>query len=263
MEKFAQNKQKGKERRDDILQCARGFFFTKGYDSTSVHDIIDELGIAKGTFYHHFNSKEELLMELIKFMSDELTAQLLSDVNGRNPKNTLDKLKIIHELHFDWVNKNPEMVFFFLKAIYLPENQTLKAKLEKEIFKRDVAFLKDLIAEGQKDGSFSTTMPAEFLAEAIVAMGNVQNEKFAFYMLGFNDIDPDSIYEDSKNSHYLFSSILGIKDPFEFPFPKEELSSAAENLRKFSLQFEKQNQNKNNAKSNPLKSANRKGGKAK
>ncbi|PJZ53866.1 TetR/AcrR family transcriptional regulator [Leptospira adleri] len=262
MEKKNQNKQKGKERREDILQCARKFFFSKGYDSTSVNDIIDELGIAKGTFYHHFNSKEELLMELTTTLSDEITLGLLSEVESRNPKNTLDKLKIIHELHFDWVNKNPEMVFFFLKALYLPENLSLKAKLEKEMLKRDRTFFTELIKEGQKDGSFSNTMPAEFLAESILSIENVQNEKFALYMLGFNDISPDLIYENGQYSHDLFSMILGIKNPSAFPFPKEEIISSAENLRKFSQEFEKQNQIKNNAKEKPLQLSNLNGGKA-
>ncbi|EQA52260.1 TetR/AcrR family transcriptional regulator [Leptospira kmetyi] len=263
MKKQNLNIQKGKERKEDILGCAKNFFFTKGYESTSIHDIIDELGIAKGTFYHHFSSKEELLMELIKTLSDELTRDLLESVAARKPKNTLDKLKLIHELHFDWIQKNPEMIFFFLKAIYLPENLILKSNLEKEVIKRDIAFLTDLIREGQEDGSFSNKMPPVFLAEAIIAMSNVQNEKFALYMLGLSDADPDLIYENEKNSHELFSSILGIKVPIDFPFPKEELMASVENLRKFSREFEKQQSNKNNAKRNPLKSSNSKGGKAK
>ncbi|WP_133124571.1 TetR/AcrR family transcriptional regulator, partial [Leptospira ellisii] len=51
MQKPNQNKQKGKETKEEILGCARKFFFSRGYDATSVQDIIDELGIAKGTFY--------------------------------------------------------------------------------------------------------------------------------------------------------------------------------------------------------------------
>ncbi|EMY79509.1 transcriptional regulator, TetR family [Leptospira weilii serovar Ranarum str. ICFT] len=261
MKKQNLNKQKGRERREDILNCASHFFFTKGYDTTSIHDIIDKLGIAKGTFYHHFNSKEELLMELIKSMSDEMTREMFAAVEVKNPKNTLDKLKIVQELHFDRVKKNPETVFFFLKAIYLPENYALKAKLEREISKRDITFLRELIQDGKNDGSFSTKLPSEFLAESIAAMCNVQNEKFALYILGMNDMDPNLIYENKKNSYHLFSSILEIKDPFEFSFSKEEIRSSVENLRKFSLEFEKQNPTKNGLKRNSLEPSN--GGKAK
>ena len=44
-------------RRNEILDVAQQFFYTKGYEQTSVHDIIDQIGIAKGTFYHYFGSK--------------------------------------------------------------------------------------------------------------------------------------------------------------------------------------------------------------
>ncbi|TGK36441.1 TetR/AcrR family transcriptional regulator [Leptospira gomenensis] len=245
MQKPNQNKQKGKETKEEILVCARTFFFSRGYDSTSVQDIIDELGIAKGTFYHHFNSKEELLMELIKTMSDELTKELLQNVESRTPKNTLDKLKIIQELHFDWMDKNPEMIFFFIKALYLPQNLTLKSKLEKEIFKRDLDFMSDLIVEGQKDGSFNVDMPAPFLAESILAMSYVQNERFAFFMLGIGDVSAESIYENSVHSYEIFSKILGIKKAPKLPFSKEEMISAALKLRTFAQEFEKQNSGSN------------------
>ena len=48
-------------RRNEILDVAQRLFYTKGYRKTSVNDIIDEIDIAKGTFYHHFPSKQALL----------------------------------------------------------------------------------------------------------------------------------------------------------------------------------------------------------
>lgn len=52
-------------RRSEILDVAQRLFYLKGYDQTSVQDIITEIGIAKGTFYHYFNSKLELLDAII------------------------------------------------------------------------------------------------------------------------------------------------------------------------------------------------------
>ncbi|PKA03097.1 hypothetical protein, partial [Leptospira ellisii] len=171
--------------------------------------------------------------------------ELLENVESRKPKNTLDKLKIIQELHFDWIDKNPEMIFFFIKALYLPQNLTLKSKLEKEIFKRDVDFMSDLIVQGQKDGSFDVDMPASFLAESILSMSYVQKERFAFFMLGTGEVTAESIYENNIHSHELFSKILGVKDPPLPPFSKEEMISSAEKLRAFAQEFEKQNSGSN------------------
>ena len=51
-------------RREEILDCAERLFATKGYDGTPVNEIIANLGISKGAFYHHFESKEHLLQAL-------------------------------------------------------------------------------------------------------------------------------------------------------------------------------------------------------
>lgn len=49
------------ERREEILDAAEKLFEAKGFDATSTNDILDAVGIARGTLYHHFKSKEELM----------------------------------------------------------------------------------------------------------------------------------------------------------------------------------------------------------
>ena len=48
-------------RRSELIRCAQEFFYTRGYESTSVNDIVTALGIAKGTFYYYFDSKLAIL----------------------------------------------------------------------------------------------------------------------------------------------------------------------------------------------------------
>ena len=52
---------KGDARREQILRTAEKLFYANGYEQTSVQDILDEIGISKGGFYHHFESKLDLL----------------------------------------------------------------------------------------------------------------------------------------------------------------------------------------------------------
>ena len=68
-------------RRSEILDAAQHLFYSKGYDETSIQDIIDAVGIAKGTFYHHFESKQELLDHLIDRMFGEVLVPLEMLVN--------------------------------------------------------------------------------------------------------------------------------------------------------------------------------------
>ena len=51
---------------DEIITAAAKVFQTKGYHAASVQDIADEVGILKGSLYHHFESKEELLYLIVK-----------------------------------------------------------------------------------------------------------------------------------------------------------------------------------------------------
>ena len=55
---------KGDEKRQAILDVAEKLFYTKGYEATSVQDILDVLSTSKGSFYHHFESKEQVLATL-------------------------------------------------------------------------------------------------------------------------------------------------------------------------------------------------------
>jgi len=56
------------ERRSELIACARELFYSKGYESTSVRDIVDKIGVAKGTFYYYFDSK----LAVLEAMVDEL-----------------------------------------------------------------------------------------------------------------------------------------------------------------------------------------------
>ncbi len=60
------------KRKNEIFDCAAGLFYTEGYDKTSIQQIIDSLGIAKGTFYHYFSSKFDLLNQLTLRETDEM-----------------------------------------------------------------------------------------------------------------------------------------------------------------------------------------------
>ena len=60
------------ERKNEILDVAERLFGTKGFDNTSTSDILNEVGIARGTLYYHFKSKEDILDAMIDRMTGRL-----------------------------------------------------------------------------------------------------------------------------------------------------------------------------------------------
>src|ERR1700733_4203361 len=84
------------ERRAEIVKTARDLFLTKDYDKTTMQDFMNHLGIAKGTIYHYFKSKEELLEAVVEDIVNqhlEKMQALIQETNG----NALQKIQALVE----------------------------------------------------------------------------------------------------------------------------------------------------------------------
>jgi TetR/AcrR family transcriptional regulator, cholesterol catabolism regulator len=91
--KRGQGTGKGSARRTQLLSIAAELFATRGYSQTTVRDIADEAGILSGSLYHHFDSKEAMLEEILRQFMDGLLSRFTAIVEGSaNPRETLDEL---------------------------------------------------------------------------------------------------------------------------------------------------------------------------
>lgn len=81
MEGLHESCKKAEERRNEILDAADELFGQKGFDGTSTNDLLEKVGIARGTLYHHFKSKEDIMDALI----DRYAARLLEG-HGELPR---------------------------------------------------------------------------------------------------------------------------------------------------------------------------------
>ena len=156
-------------RRNEILDAAQHLFYAKGYDETSIQEIIDAVGIAKGTFYHHFESKQELLDHLIDRMFSDVLAPLEVMI-AEGSENAIEKLQ---KLYLDigiWKAENKEFFYDLVEAFHRPENLTLRYTTRSEACKRMSPLLTKIIQQGIDEGLFDTDYP-EDIAEVILGMG--------------------------------------------------------------------------------------------
>jgi len=155
---------KAEERRAEILKIARHLFQTKEYDKTTMQDVMDHLGIAKGTIYHYFKSKEELLEAVIENIVDENIEQMqlaISEMKG----NALEKIRILIRTGNIAENNNE-----VLDHLHQPGNTGMHTRLLAAALIKQAPLYGELIRQGCEEGIFHTSAPlecAEFILSAI------------------------------------------------------------------------------------------------
>ena len=119
---------KGDERKASLLKAARELFFSRGYAATSVNDILDTQHISKGSFYHHFESKLEVLTELCKQHQLEAAERYRSAVTEDMP--ALRKLDLLLYCALPANPEETQMCALLLQLHRTPEgDQVISAML--------------------------------------------------------------------------------------------------------------------------------------
>ncbi|UCH93953.1 MAG: TetR/AcrR family transcriptional regulator [Candidatus Aminicenantes bacterium] len=162
------------ERLTEFLDTARQLFFEKGYEKTSVNDIIQKVGVAKGTFYHYFKSKEDLLDQLVNQFTEKSVSQV-GKMMEQTDMNALEKANHFFVSIRNRKVENKDLMKMLMKFMYKDENLILRHK----IFKRSIALLTppfaEIIKQGIEEGHFHPQYPRE-TAEIIFIMAFSMNE---------------------------------------------------------------------------------------
>ncbi|MBP1046299.1 TetR/AcrR family transcriptional regulator [Enterococcus sp. BWM-S5] len=161
------------ERKTEILDTAKRLFLSKGYDKTTINDILKEIGIAKGTFYHYFKSKEEVMEAVVMRVieQDMITAK---DIAANSELSALDK--IIQYLLAQLPSENEEksdMVDQFPKV----ENALMKQRAMEGTLQHICPILAEIIEEGNRSGEFQTPFPLEAIQFLIAGIQTLLDER--------------------------------------------------------------------------------------
>ena len=168
-------------RRNEILDVAQQFFYTKGYDQTSGQDIIDQVGIAKGTFYHYFGSKVELLDELIERIADQ-SMVVIEPVAMDDTLDAAAKYRQLFNVIAGWKAQSKAFLLDILRPFYADDNAVFRHKMQVAATKRIVPLLTRIIRQGVAEGAFDTDYPDE-IGEIVVLILSSFSEGLAFMIL--------------------------------------------------------------------------------
>src|SRR5436305_9810726 len=134
------------EPRQEILRTAARLFQQQGYDATSMNDVAAALKLSKGGLYHHFQSKDEILFEIMNHAMQITEERVVNPVRGiADPE---ERLRALIRLHIEVVLSPRDREI----TVMLHENHPLPPSLRKRINSRKkdyIHFLENLMAEVQ------------------------------------------------------------------------------------------------------------------
>ncbi|MFF5996431.1 TetR/AcrR family transcriptional regulator [Lysinibacillus sp. KU-BSD001] len=154
------------ERRNEILDAADELFGQKGFDGTSTNDILEKVGIARGTLYHHFKSKEDIMDALIERYSIRLleTAQKIA-ADKSIP--VVDRIiRVVMSMNISGGSSQEIM-----EHIHRPQNALMHQKIQRVVINGLTPILAEIIYEGIEQGLFNTPFPYECM-EMVVTYAN-------------------------------------------------------------------------------------------
>ena len=151
-----------------ILDTAAQLFFQKGYDKTTLQDIIDATGLSKGAIYHHFASKEAILIDVVDRMG-EYNSSVLAQVRDKKGLTGAEKLRELFcaSLTLSFQGKILHMLPFLI------ENPKFMALQMQSILEEAAPhYILPILREGIADGSIRTDHPEE-LSEVLLILSDL------------------------------------------------------------------------------------------
>jgi AcrR family transcriptional regulator len=171
-------------RRKELLDAALRLFESVGYERTSVEQITAEVGVAKGTFYHYFTSKQDLLTQLVTSWADELFERLEREPTVAEG-DAVSRLKAFFQRASEWKLQDRETAIAYGRSLYSDDNLRLRHALWDGWLERTERTLATIVAAGVAEGVFDvadTEATTQVLATLWFGWSDRQSERLLSMM---------------------------------------------------------------------------------
>jgi AcrR family transcriptional regulator len=157
-------------RRAELIDCAQRLFLTRGYERTTINDVIAAAGLSKGAFYHHFRSKEDMLEAISDRFARE-SLGFIQELQANPALNALQRLNLLMSLGRDWKREHiVELKAVFTTLLY-PENAVLYHRIVDAVSAVMAPALAEIIEHGATEGVFNVGDPP-LAAEILLGLSN-------------------------------------------------------------------------------------------
>jgi len=145
-------------KRNQILDATQRLIYTKGYEQMAIQDILDELQISKGAFYHYFDSKVALLEALIERMGQE-ALRLLDPIVHDPHLPALEKLQRYFDAAVRWKTARKTFMLELLRVWYADHNAIARQKMLAMWSKHALPLLTEIAHQGIREGVLNIPFP--------------------------------------------------------------------------------------------------------
>lgn len=156
------------ERRNEILDAADELFGKKGFDGTSTNDILEKVGIARGTLYYHFKSKEDIMDALIERYNTGLLESAKMAALDKSIPVYERIIRVVMALNISGSSSGEIM-----EHIHKPQNALMHQKIQRVINNNVPPILAEIIREGIEQGLFNTPYPQECMEMMVIYLNTL------------------------------------------------------------------------------------------
>lgn len=157
------------QRRNEILDAADFLFGQKGFDGTSTNDILERVGIARGTLYYHFKSKEDIMDALIDRYSERLLGAAREAASKKEVPVNERIIRTILALNMGGSMGGRELT----RQIHQPQNALMHQKMRQAVINGVTPILSEIIEEGIGQGIYLTPFPYECMEMVVIYASTV------------------------------------------------------------------------------------------
>lgn len=155
------------ERRSEIIAVAKELFSSNGYENTTVNDIIEKVGVAKGTFYHYFRSKEEIADTVIQDSIDS-SVHFFKEIMKNSNLKAIEKFVCI--IQFFSQETSNHFSNGLMSHLHHKDNVLLHQKMKVGMIKEYVPIISAIVKQGVEEGVFHTDFPDEITEFLLVGL---------------------------------------------------------------------------------------------
>ena len=155
-------------RRNEIIDAAERLVYSKGYEKMTIQDILGNLQISKGAFYHYFDSKQALLEALLDRMlenAEKLIGPIVQDPNLP----AIEKFQRFYTTLVRWKTAQKTFVLALLQGWYTDDNAIVRQKMAAAALQQFTPALTEIIHQGIQQGVLTTPYP-EHVAKVVFSL---------------------------------------------------------------------------------------------